>query len=175
MDLKVIDNILPPYQFQQIQSILMEDTFPWFYNRHANADSYGFEIGTYHGRSVFQFTHTLFHDGPPWNGVGSNYYSIVQNCISGLDIKKLYRIKINLLTPTLFHQNTGWHCDNCGDASRTAVYYINTNNGYTKFKKSGKIVKSVANRMVIFPSDLEHAGFSCTDKKVRVLINFNYG
>ena len=44
-----------------------------------------------------------------------------------------------------------------------------------EFKKSGKIVKSVANRMVIFPSDLEHAGFSCTDKKVRVLINFNYG
>ena len=50
---------------------------------------------------------------------------------------------------------------------------LNTCNGYTKFKKSGK-VKSVANRMVIFDSNLEHQGVTCTDKKRRVVINFNY-
>ena len=41
------------------------------------------------------------------------------------------------------------------------------------FKKGGK-VKSVANRMVIFNSSLEHTGFSCTDEKIRIVINFNW-
>jgi hypothetical protein len=53
------------------------------------------------------------------------------------------------------------------------VYYINTNNGWTEFKKGGK-VKSVENRMLIFDSSLEHMGVTCTDQKSRVVINFNY-
>ena len=56
----------------------------------------------------------------------------------------------------------------------TAIFYLNTCNGYTKFRKSGKKIKTVANRMVIFDSNLEHAAFSQTDEKVRVVINFNY-
>ena len=55
----------------------------------------------------------------------------------------------------------------------TAIYYVNTNNGTTKFK-SGKEVESVANRLVIFNSNELHAGSSCTDEHRRCLINFNY-
>ena len=71
----------------------------------------------------------------------------------------------------MFHRNTGWHVDNKN--MKTSILYINTNNGYTKIKGHGK-VKSVANRMVIFPSTLEHAGFACSDKKKRVVVNFNW-
>ena len=45
--------------------------------------------------------------------------------------------------------------------------------GWTQFKKGGK-VKCVENRMVIFDSNLEHTGFSCTDQKRKVVVNFNY-
>ena len=45
--------------------------------------------------------------------------------------------------------------------------------GYTKLKKCRKL-KSVANRMLIFDSDLEHAVFTCTDEQNRVVVNFNY-
>ena len=31
-----------------------------------------------------------------------------------------------------------------------------------------------ANRMVIFDSNLEHQGVTCTDEKRRVIVNFNY-
>ena len=55
----------------------------------------------------------------------------------------------------------------------TAVYYINTNNGWTEFENGDK-VESVANRIVIFDSNTMHTGTTCTDEKVRVLINFNY-
>ena len=55
----------------------------------------------------------------------------------------------------------------------TAIYYLNTNNGFTKFENGDK-VNSVANRIVIFDSNLKHTGTSCTDSYARLLINFNY-
>ena len=56
---------------------------------------------------------------------------------------------------------------------KTSTYYINTNNGWTEFEDGGK-VESVANRMLVFDSNLVHGGVSCTDEKTRILINFNY-
>ena len=50
---------------------------------------------------------------------------------------------------------------------------MNTNNGYTEFEK-GDIVESVENRMVIFDSNLKHQTVTCTDEKIRIVINFNY-
>ena len=50
---------------------------------------------------------------------------------------------------------------------------MNTNNGYTTFKDGTK-VDSVANRMIIFDSELDHTGTTCTDQKSRVIINFNF-
>ena len=56
---------------------------------------------------------------------------------------------------------------------RTAVYYINSNNGYTYFE-NGEKVESVANRLVAFPSQMKHGGTTCTDTQTRVVINLNY-
>ena len=67
------------------------------------------------------------------------------------------------------------HIDLIGQSSpqKTAIFYVNTNNGWTEFKKGGK-VKSVANRIVIFDSQLYHQGYTCTDQKRRVVMNFNW-
>ena len=88
-----------------------------------------------------------------------------------LHSKKLLRIKANLRPRTLFHRSGGYHIDT--ENVTTAILYLNTNNGWTRFKKGGK-VKSVANRLVKFESNLEHTGYTCTNKKRRVVINFNY-
>ena len=56
--------------------------------------------------------------------------------------------------------------------SYTAVYYINSCNGYTYFEDGYK-VKSVANRIVIFPRDTQHSGTTSSDS-YRQVINFNY-
>ena len=55
---------------------------------------------------------------------------------------------------------------------RSAILYVNTNTGGTKFK-NGRFVKSVENRMVIFDSNMIHAGITCT-KDRRVVANFNF-
>ena len=67
-----------------------------------------------------------------------------------------------------------WHIDDQGDALKTAVFYINTNNGYTEFKNGVK-VHSVANRVCIFDSNLEHRGTTHSEGgHQRVVVNFNY-
>ena len=160
MRVKVVDNFLPEYQFKQIQDMLIEKDpiFPWYYN----------DDICYENDGKFQFTHTFYnhHDGTK-----SYYYSLLDACQNKLGVKKLVRIKANLNTRTLFHRKTGWHYD--FEDMTTSILYLNTNNGWTAIKGYGK-VENVANRMVIFDSNLQHTGVTCTDQNRRVMINFNY-
>ena len=156
--MEVIDNFLPRYEFDKLQSFLLGENFPWFYNDYRlTGDS----------KSGYQFIHLFFKDG-----VASHYYPMMNFCISKLGVKNLFRIKSNLNAKTFFHRNHGYHLDPYRKG-KIAVYYINTNNGWTQFKNGTK-VKSVENRIVIFDCNLEHTGVTCTDQKRRVLINFNY-
>ena len=91
----------------------------------------------------------------------------------------MWRIKANLRTRISKNIENEFHCD-MGHISEekqkqwtTSIFYINTNNGYTEFEDGTK-VESVANRMITFPTNLKHRGTSCTDEKLRVVINFNY-
>ena len=56
---------------------------------------------------------------------------------------------------------------------KTAILYINTNNGITIFE-TGEEIKSEENKIVMFPSNLKHTGTTHTDEKVRVVLNINY-
>jgi len=56
---------------------------------------------------------------------------------------------------------------------------MNTNNGYTYFNNGGrngsdKFVNSKENTIVFFKANQKHYGTTCTNEKIRVLINFNY-
>ena len=157
--MEVIDNFLPEYQFKQLSNVILNDYFPWYYN----------EWICYDGDGLFQFTHRIF-DGAK-GGIISDDYSLFDIVQQKLGVSRLDRIKANLNPKTVFHRKGGFHID--FPHMKTSIFYINTNNGWTEFKKGGK-VKSVANRMVIFDSNLEHQGVTCTDEKRRVVINFNY-
>ena len=56
---------------------------------------------------------------------------------------------------------------------KTAILYLNTNNGYTQF--ASRKVSSVANRLVVFKADESHFGTtnSC-DAPYRLVLNLNY-
>ena len=165
--MKVIDNFLPDYQFKQITSIFLGNEFPWYWSESIVApDEDGYDPKDYF------LAHGIFK-----NGIPSDYYQVLQNSslFALLGVSEFERIKINLNPRTLFNKGGGWHVDfkYTPKIKNTAVYYLNTCNGYTKFKKGGK-VKSVANRMVIFDSKLIHQGYTCTDQKRRVVLNFNW-
>ena len=168
-EIEVIDNFLPDYYFKQLQSRLLGAYFPWFHNEHILDEHIG-------KNNKSQFVHTLYDIKPEYNGE-TDCYSLIRDPLNiirqKLNVTKLYRIKANLRSKSFFTRSGGgYHIDGY-DCSHTSIYYINTNNGYTKFKNNGK-VKSVENRMVVFPSHLEHQGYTCSDKLKRVVINFNY-
>ena len=171
--MKVIDDFLPDYHFDQIKKIMMgteistdpsDGIFPWYY----------ISCITRPGDGRFQFTHTFYQIENPTPVLSPNYYSLFNIVQQKLGVKKLRRIKANLNPRTFFHRKSDWHVDfPTRPGGKTSILYMNTNNGWTEFKKGGK-VKSVANRLVTFDSDLIHQGVTCTDQKIRVVINFNY-
>ena len=93
-----------------------------------------------------------------------------------LNIKEIVRAKFNLLYRTEKIQEHGMHIDieKPADKSKTAVLYLNTNNGYTKFE-SGEKITSVANRLVLFDATMPHAGTTNSCKQpYRAVLNLNY-
>ena len=86
----------------------------------------------------------------------------------------LLRVSLNLTFATPNPYVSKFHVDTDVSNSSTCVYYLNTNNGGTKFQKSGEIVQSQRNRCVIFPSHFSHAAVNTTDTKLRWVLNINY-
>ena len=144
-------------QFKMLRGILVSSYFPWYYIDRQSYTS---------TENSFQFFHNFYREGDS----PSEYYSIIQPCLEKLK-GKLSRAKAVLTPKSESSRCSGYHYDY--DDMTTAIYYINTCNGWTEFEEGGK-VKSVANRVIVFDSNLIHGGVSCTDQKTRILINFNY-
>ncbi len=166
MDLQVIDNFLSPYHLEQLQFAMMGPEFPWCYRDGLFTHTFldldsdgGFVVdGDDHFlRSAFN----VALDGSAW------FISPF------LRLGEMHRINAKLTPKTLFNRKSDYTCLHNPEIT-SAIFYINTNNGWTQFKKSGKKIKSVENRMVIFDSELEYRGFTCTDKKIRVSLKFDY-
>ena len=161
----VIDNFLDEQSFRNLQNVILGNDFTWFY---INSIDYSDEEG-----DKFQFFHAFFKEDI---GVNSHQYGILSNILNKIKPKDIFRIKANLLTRTSKIEVNTFHSDivDLGILPwTTSILYINTNNGYTEFETGAK-VESIENRMVVFPAEMKHRGTSCTDKKVRVVINFNY-
>ena len=165
--MKVIDNFLPSYEFSIIQKVLLEDpAFPWYYTDCINRVGDGY----------FQFVHSFYEINSYYEKIVSpdNYGKMFSGVERLLDYPKWRRIKGNVNPKTFFKRFTGWHSDfPTLPSAKTAILYVNTNNGGTRFKKGG-MVKCVENRLVIFDSLIPHAGITCTDQKRKVVVNFNY-
>ena len=82
-------------------------------------------------------------------------------------------MKLNCNYPTDKIMEHGFHIDT-EENSKTSIFYMNTNNGYTKFEDNGEMVKSVQNRMITFDSSRRHSGSSCTDEYNRLVLNINW-
>ena len=171
MTFEVIDNFLSDYYFKSISKEVLGVKFPWYFNDQVIDDGSNRD-------DRFQFVHGIFSSqgvNPyPDREQYSEWYSLFKPVLTKLQVQGLMRIKLNSNTRTFFHRKSKYHIDISNIAgSKTAIYYLNTNNGWTRFKKGGK-VRSVANRMVIFDSNLEHSGVTCTNEQRRVVVNFNY-
>ena len=157
--IEIIDNFLPEEEFKSIQSFMMGATFNWFYS----------EGRSYSDDGLYQMLHVFYQADV---GSNSKHLPMWNMVMKKVEAKECKRIKANLTLRTPTIEPASWHTDY--DDGKTAVFYINTNNGYTEFE-SGVRVSSVANRACIFDSNLKHRGVSHTEgDQQRIVVNFNY-
>jgi len=158
MNIKIIDNFLNKDDLNNLKNQFLSNNFPWYFQK-----GIAFE-----NDEDFQYTHIFFNH----NKINSDYFNLLEPFLSLLNIKSIVRIKLNLTTKENKIKKFKFHTDfdfNC----KTAIFYLNTNNGKTVFKNK-KEIESVENRIVIFPSNFEHTGTTHTDTQYRVVLNLNY-
>ena len=160
MDKKIIDNFLPQDYLVHLQRMMLDHNFPWLYN--AEVANRG-EVNDH-----FYFTHNLFDNYKPTSSIFEEFIPFFKQ----LEMNALIRARGLLYTNQgrqIVHEK---HTD-FRFPHKTAVFYMNTNNGYTEFEDGTK-VESVENRIVFFDGSRLHNSSTCTDQKIRVVISVNY-
>ena len=159
-NMRIEKNFLEQKDFEKLYKTIMNNWFGWFYVDHV-AD----ESDTANG----YFAHMIYDNHERRSNEG---WDMMQPILNKLKPKALIRIKANLYPASQQLVKHGYHVDQKYDC-KSALYFVNTNNGYTEFE-NGQRVESVENRLVVFDSGLKHTGTTCTDQKRRIVLNINY-
>ena len=166
--MEIIDNFVSENIWRPLKESICSDSFPWYYNEHS----------AYEGDGIPQLTHTIWDtEKGPMSDLHTHLLPVIQ-CfqMAGRLQPVIARIKMNLDMKTENPIQSAFHQDLVPSVTtknrRTAILYVNTNNGCTKFHTK-ESVKSIENRCVIFDSDVEHCGVTSTNDR-RIVINFNY-
>ena len=158
-----IDNFLNPKDLKDLKEVILDPTFPWALNHGVS----------YADDGHIQFTHTIYKDDEfksTWTLGGLDIFK------QKLGITSIVRAKVNLLPrheKIIVHEA---HIDipNPPDNLKTAILYLNTNNGYTTLE-TGEKISSVENRLIKFDAKTKHSVTtnSC-EQPYRVVFNLNY-
>jgi len=127
----VKDNIIKKEDADYIESIFSGFYFPYFIN----------QIVPPENTKDYQMTH-IFYDN---NKVTSDFFNMLKPILDYIKPKALVRIKANLNHQQDNINIHGFHKDFDYKNLKTAVYYVNTNNGFTIFKimKKKSLVKRI--------------------------------
>lgn len=171
MNYKVHKNILNKDIYANLHSLLTGIDFPWYYQSSTLRES------NKYNDSEFMFAHKFFLDSE----ITSSYFETllpltlaVSNIVKSND---LLRIKSNMYTnqgENIYH---GVHTDfPYLEKYTTAVYNFTTCNGGTVLYIDDKevVIPSEENTLLVFDGVIEHKGFTQTDTKNRVLINYDF-
>ena len=163
--MKIIDDFLWKDDHKFFVDLFENKDFPWFICKKVAAQEVPEEY-----ESQWYMTH-MFYD----NTICSDYYgSIEEKILKHKDFPTVFamlRIKGNMYPGAEKLSEHAPHSDT-NFTHMGAIYYINTNNGYTLIE--GQKVESIANRMVIFDPSIPHNSTDCTDEPYRMNINFNF-
>ena len=141
----VVDNFLPPEVFLQVHKWFTHELH-WFYNPYVNKEG--------DHPDDYQFQHVFLL---PDRGVVSNYMSYLQPFMGRIPASEWIRVKANLRTKSEEVRVGGFHIDY--EDCTTSIFYFNDNDGQTSFE-SGGYVKSVANRLITFPSNIRPVSYT---------------
>jgi|TARA_A100001391_G_scaffold201287_1_gene187924 hypothetical protein len=160
MSIEVIEDFLPQDAFTNLQKFVMNNSFPWFYQ--------DFVIDEKDPLDNIFLAHLFYKDNRP----NSEFYDMVcRPFLDRLKPKAIIRIKANLYLNQQKIIKHRMHTD-FEYPHKGALFFFNTNNGKTIIEDQE--IESKQNNIVLFDSSKPHASTTCTDKKARVTLVFNY-
>ena len=169
MKVFLYDNFMNNDYFEYISKIIIDNKdFPWYSNKIVSENDMIIDDKINH-----QFCNVFFNEEKL-----NECYELFTPLFDHLGVKKLIKAKLNLNLYTKDVVEHGYHVDMPWNSSYsksgiTALYYLNTCDGYTAFE-DGQKIQSVQNRLIKFPGNLKHTGTSTSNKKCRYVLNINY-
>ena len=154
--MKVIDNFLDQDSFNHFKNIITGQYFPWYFNNQKVLDDNHLDN--------YQFVNT-FKDG-------NTAMPLLDVFKEKLNVSNFLRAKLNCTTRTnkIFEFKSHRDLDvNC----LVSIFYVNSNNGYTKFE-NGQKIESIENRLITFDNSLKHNGTTSTNSQTRIVLNLCY-
>lgn len=187
--IEIIDNFLPIQVFQQLAGGIMNsshfqscDYTAYPEESDGSISRFGEPLIPSPNKYELNFQAVLFFHTVGMNEVSDFYLThrqLIDIMTQLMGVKKLWVMRANCTIGQDKNYVGRFHKDYAEksllERSKTAVFYLNTNNGGTQlFNDNGHIVRSKANRLLSFPSATDHAGVWCTDAKLRHVLNINY-
>ena len=175
MEVKIIDNFLPPEEFKGLQNFIVNNVdFPLYiqnsvaYDQESNKDQWKEKYWNWYAtHKVYDFDQI----------VSPQVFPMIQRLFSSRikevhPLRSLMRIKINFYPYTDTVKEHQPHFDYDFD-HYGAIFSLNTCDGFTRLKDGSKI-DSVENRFFIFDSSQFHNSSTTSNAQARYNINFNF-
>ena len=158
--MKIKKNFLSKTELQSLKELMLASDFAWYYKEHQ----------VEHEKDHPFLHHSVYRHGL----INSPFYESHFKClIRKLKVNMCSEVRVNLMMRDAKRYHSAYHIDRPFKC-KTAIYYINTSNGYTEFEKTGKKVFSEENKIVIFDSSLKHRAVSPSDTFARYIVNIKY-
>jgi hypothetical protein len=160
MNYKIIDNFLDKENFLKTKHLLEHAEFNWFYREYM-----------VNKKDPHYFSHAFFNKSEKQ----CPNFNVIQPLLNKLNYVSLVQVRANLTLKTNKPAESSWHMDYNYSNGKTAIFYLNTCNGFTILDKDKQIkINSIENRIVVFDNNTHHKSFLQTDTNRRIILNINY-
>ena len=169
MTIEMKDNLLGDIHLTQLDRLIDSPNFEWYLQKEQVMET----------ADGCLLSHLIYEENVPRSAAFGPITEIFQDYLKYLS---LCRITVNLLLKQKNPSISSFHTDfvKAGEPDEktkskitTAIFYLNTNNGYTEFE-SGDRIDCVRNRLVMFPTNILHRAIGQTDVNYRIVLNFNF-
>jgi len=167
----IYDSVLEQGDLIHYRRYFKDTMFPWYYQNQTTKGS---------ADNEFMFTHTFFHNNSRNSERMWDILDITTKVahLSNSENKKLMRIKSNLYTNQGKNIEMHPHRDyvDLDYDFKTSVFNLDTCNGGTVLLIDNQevLIPSVENQLIVMNGNIKHFGITQTDKKTRVVLNYNF-
>lgn len=164
--IKIYDDVLDNEIYEKINSVFLSNYFPYYYVKGVSNE---FE-------DDYIFVHTILKYQ---NGQKSDYFNLLkpiydflkekENLNGIIGVRVVFKNKNNSFKKYDLHVDLSM----MKGSYKTSIYYLNTTNGKTYFENN-QTIDCVKNRLISFPGNIKHAGYSHTDTNYKLIVNINY-